>query len=140
MKDYYYGMFLERDDDDKKIYEEYEERASRIFQQMHCIKMREWFVKKALDNIELCNSKDEYIEKTSYSMSEMEDTLFFFTSDEEAGKFWDICDYAKRRCYDDFAEEYMKKCFYGKQRDKDEYSDYIDHARLIYDRVREQTI
>lgn len=137
MNDYYYAQFLERDDYDKAIYREYEDRASRIFQQMHSIEMREWFVKKALDNLTACDSKDEYIEKTSYSMSEAEDTLFFFESEEDAGEFWDLCNYAKKSKKDDFIDEYLKKCFYRKGKDNDEYSDYVDHACLIYEQVRE---
>ena len=38
MKEYYYAMFLERDDYDNKIYEEYEDRSSRIFSK--CIVLR----------------------------------------------------------------------------------------------------
>ena len=112
LDEYYYSMFLDRDDEDEEIYYEYDSRASSIFQEMHCYKMREWFIRKALEYISCCTKKEEYVNETSYWNSEEMDTLFFFPSSKSAEKFWDLCQSALVCDEYSFILSYLKDFYY----------------------------
>ena len=49
LQEYYYAMFLDRDDPDESIYDEYRDRADKIFEKIHSTEMRIAFLSKALN-------------------------------------------------------------------------------------------
>ena len=159
LNEYYYSLFLDRNDMDGSIYEEINDLAHDIFSEMHNQKTRDALFERELAIIRRCSSKEQYIKERRAKNS---DSILYFDvvfaneanpnwyerKNKEIDNFWEeyyseINKLSDNKTKKDFVNTFLKNHYYyrGIQKydeDGDIYDEYVDRAIKMYNQIRRQ--